>query len=182
MSKKYDVERFLKAQSHSYRTALEEVKDGSKESHWIWYIFPQMKGLGMSYTADLYGIANIEEAREYLQNETLKERLIEISTALLNVEGRTARDIFGGLDAIKVRSSMTLFHLADPEEQVFKDVLKKYYNNELDDKTLKIIAKQKRGKELISKLKQNEGNKEEEEEQANEEETKQEKEEKQTEN
>ena len=148
MEKASGIDRFLQAQESSYNTALEEVKNGSKVSHWIWYIFPQMKNLGKSWTAEFYGIYDLDEAKEYLKNETLRERLIEISKALMEVDGKTAKEIFGSIDAIKVRSCMTLFHLADPEEPVFTDVLKKYYNNELDNKTIDLVNKMKRRKKL----------------------------------
>ena len=131
-----DISRFLTAQEKSYPNALEEVKKGKKTSHWIWYIFPQIKGLGYSPTSNYYGIEDLDEAKEYLENDTLHNRLIEISQALLNLHGLSAHEIFGSIDAQKVKSSMTLFHIANPNEEVFKQVLDKYYDGVLDENTI----------------------------------------------
>lgn len=131
-----DINRFLKAQETTYQQALQEVKSGRKTSHWIWYIFPQIEGLGQSYASHYYGIEDIEEAKAYLQQPILKQRLLEISSALLEVEGKNSFEIFGTLDAIKVQSSMTLFHITNPEEEVFKQVLDKYYDGTLDENTI----------------------------------------------
>ena len=131
-----DINRFLEAQETTYQQALQEVKSGRKTSHWIWYIFPQIEGLGQSYASHYYGIEDIEEAKAYLQQPILKQRLLEISNALLEVEGKTSFEIFGTLDAIKVQSSMTLFHITNPEEEVFKQVLDKYYDGTLDENTI----------------------------------------------
>ena len=131
-----DINRFLKAQETTYQQALQEVKSGRKTSHWIWYIFPQIDGLGQSYASHYYGIEDIEEAKAYLQQPILKQRLLEISSALLEVEGKNSFEIFGTLDAIKVQSSMTLFHITNPEEEVFKQVLDKYYDGTLDENTI----------------------------------------------
>lgn len=133
------LERFLKAQQYSYEIALQEIKNARKESHWIWYIFPQIKGLGKSNTAEYYGIENFEEAKRYIENPLLKQRLLEISTALLSVEGKTIEQILGYVDAMKVKSSMTLFQTVDKEERIYTDVLNKYYNGEQDEKTLEIL-------------------------------------------
>jgi|GEM_PF-36209 uncharacterized protein (TIGR00730 family) len=130
------LERFIEAQNKDFTRALQEVKNGHKTTHWIWYTFPQLKGLGRSYNAQYYGIEGLSEARAYLKEPLLKQRLIEIATAFYNVEGRSAAEVFGILDAKKVQSCMTLFHKADPEIQIFKQVLDKYYNGELDWKTL----------------------------------------------
>ena len=131
-----DINRFLEAQETTYQQALQEVKSGRKTSHWIWYIFPQIEGLGKSYASHYYGIEDIEEAKAYLQQPILKQRLLEISSALLEVEGKNSFEIFGTLDAIKVQSSMTLFHITNPEEEVFKQVLDKYYDGTLDENTI----------------------------------------------
>lgn len=131
-----DINRFLEAQETTYQQALQEVKSGRKTSHWIWYIFPQIEGLGQSYASHYYGIEDIEEAKSYLQQPILKQRLLEISSALLEVEGKNSFEIFGTLDAIKVQSSMTLFHITNPEEEVFKQVLDKYYDGTLDENTI----------------------------------------------
>ncbi len=106
---KYDLQRFIDAQERDYATALAEIKAGRKQSHWIWYIFPQLKGLGRSYHSNLYGIESRAEAEAYLAHPVLGARLREITDALLSHEDKSAVQIFGWLDAMKVRSSMTLF-------------------------------------------------------------------------
>ena len=141
-----DINRFLEAQETTYQQALQEVKSGRKTSHWIWYIFPQIEGLGQSYASHYYGIEDIEEAKAYLQQPILKQRLLEISNALLEVEGKTSFEIFGTLDAIKVQSSMTLFHITNLEE-VFKQVLDKYYDGTLDENTIEKLNKKSYQKE-----------------------------------
>lgn len=129
----YHVQRFLDAQEKDYATALEEIKRGRKMTHWIWYIFPQLRGLGRSYKAQYYGIENLDEAKEYLANETLRARLIEISEALLAVEGRDILYIMGSsIDRAKVLSSMTLFHMADPTCETFTKVVEKYFGGQWD--------------------------------------------------
>ena len=110
------LERFVKAQKRDYQLALEEVRAGKKQSHWIWYIFPQMYGLGHSCYANLYGIRDKKEAEEYLKHKILGKRLREITMALLEHDACSAEDIFGNLDAMKVRSSMTLFDIVSPED------------------------------------------------------------------
>ena len=106
-----NIERFIQAQNRggSYNAALQEIHDGRKRSHWIWYVFPQMRGLGHSGMSEMYGIASLEEARAYLEHPTLKARLYEISRALLAHSDKSAESILGGIDAVKVRSCMTLF-------------------------------------------------------------------------
>ncbi len=135
----FNLQRFLAAQESYYADALKEIKQGYKQSHWIWFIFPQMRGLGQSSMAEYYGISSIEEARAYLDNPMLRVRLIEISTALLQHKGRsTAYEILGTIDAIKVRSSMTLFDYIMPSS-VFAEVLNAFYNSERDELTIKIL-------------------------------------------
>lgn len=135
----FNLNRFLGAQESFYADALKEIKRGYKESHWIWFIFPQMRGLGRSPMAENYGIKSIEEARAYLEEPILKKRLIEISSALLKHKGKsTAYEILGTLDAIKVRSSMTLFDLVMPNA-IFADVLDAFYNGERDVMTLELL-------------------------------------------
>ena len=135
----FHLQRFLDAQKNDYADALHEIKQGHKQSHWIWFIFPQMRGLGRSYMAEYYGISSIEEARAYLDNPTLKARLIEISTALLQHKGKsTAYEILGTIDAIKVRSCMTLFDHILPNA-IFAEVLDAFYNGERDKKTTQMI-------------------------------------------
>lgn len=132
------IERFLQAQEDDYAYALEEVCAGEKTTHWIWYIFPQVKGLGSSRTSIYYGINGLSEAREYLANETLRNRLVEISEAFYALEGKSARDVFGP-DAVKVRSCMTLFAKADPSLAIFRKVLDKYYDGKMDPLTLRML-------------------------------------------
>lgn len=137
----YNLERFIRAQddTHSgYATALTEVKGGHKRSHWIWYVFPQLKSLGHSPSSEYYGIANLEEAKAYLADPTLGARLREITQALLDVDGLSARGIFGGTDAMKVRSSMTLFDAIAPDD-VFAAVINKYFDGYRDSRTLDIL-------------------------------------------
>ena len=123
------LERFVEAQKRDYKIALEEVRSGQKWTHWIWYIFPQMYGLGHSCYANLYGIRDRKEAEEYLKDKTLGKRLREITSTLLQHEGKSAEEIFGELDAMKVRSSMTLFDAVCPND-MFAEVLEKFYNGE----------------------------------------------------
>lgn len=108
-SREEGLERFVKAQAEDYARALEEVRRGRKRTHWMWYIFPQLRGLGRSATAHQYGIANLEEARAYLAHPILGPRLLESCAAALCVEGKTAHEIFGSPDDLKLRSCMTLF-------------------------------------------------------------------------
>lgn len=137
----YNLERFIRAQddTHSgYATALTEVKGGHKRSHWIWYVFPQLKCLGHSPSSEYYGIANLEEAKAYLADPTLGARLREITQALLDVDGLSPREIFGETDAMKVRSSMTLFDAVAPDD-VFAAVINKYFDGYRDSRTLDIL-------------------------------------------
>ena len=135
----FNLNRFLGAQESYYVDALREIKQGYKQSPWIWFIFPQMRGLGRSPMAENYGIKSIEEARAYLEEPILKKRLIEISSALLKHKGKsTAYEILGTLDAIKVRSSMTLFDHVMPNA-IFADVLDAFYNGERDVMTLELL-------------------------------------------
>ena len=135
----FNLQRFLVAQENDYADALREIKQGYKQSHWIWFIFPQMRGLGCSSMAEYYGISSIEEARAYLDHPTLKARLLEISTALLQHKGKsTAYEILGTIDAIKVRSSMTLFDHIKPHS-IFAEVLDTFYNSERDELTMQMI-------------------------------------------
>ena len=138
--KEHSLERFVDAQEKVYQWALAEVKSGKKLSHWIWYIFPQLKGLGMSGNSHYYGIDNIEEAKAYLQHPILGARLREITSVFLGLTGKNAQDVFGYLDAMKVRSCMTLFNeVAD--DDLFRKVLERYYSGLADEKTLAILGK-----------------------------------------
>jgi len=131
----YDLERFVEAQELDYASALNEVKNGEKRGHWIWYIFPQIKGLGHSYNSEFYGISSKEEAKAYLDHPVLGMRLREITQALLDCGHPSADDIFGFPDVLKVRSCMTLFDLVAPDD-IFNDVLYKYYEGQRCDKTI----------------------------------------------
>jgi uncharacterized protein (DUF1810 family) len=134
------LDRFLKAQEEDYETALSEIRSGHKRSHWIWYIFPQLKGLGFSSTSEYYGINGLSEAKSYMENEILRARLIEISEALLTLESSDAEDVMGYPDNLKLMSSMTLFAEAAPEEKVFQRVLDKFFGGKKDQRTLELIA------------------------------------------
>ena len=138
--KEHLLERFVDAQERMYEIALAEVKSGKKLSHWIWYIFPQLKGLGMSGNSHYYGIDNIEEARAYLNHPILGKRLREITSAFLDSVGKNAQDVFGYLDAMKVRSCMTLFNEVS-DDDLFRNVLVRYYSGLADEKTLAILGK-----------------------------------------
>ena len=131
----YDLERFIEAQKYDYDGALSEIKNGQKRGHWIWYIFPQIKGLGHSYNSEYYGISSKEEAKAYLDHPVLGLRLREITQALLDCENISADDILGFPDVLKVRSCMTLFDLVSPDD-IFNDVLYKYYEGQRCDKTI----------------------------------------------
>lgn len=135
----YDLQRFLDAQERDYGTALAEIRAGHKTSHWIWYIFPQIAGLGYSSTSVFYAIADLGEAKAYMAEPTLRSHLIEISEALLNLESSNAREVMGRPDDMKLRSSMTLFAEAEPEEPVFQAVLNKFWEGKPDRRTLDIL-------------------------------------------
>lgn len=133
------LDRFLTAQERSYDTALREIKNGRKRSHWMWYIFPQIAGLGMSSTAQYYSIADIEEAREYITHPVLGARLLEISRALLTLDSSDATAVMGYPDDLKLRSSMTLFAQVS-EDPVFNAVIDKFYGGRPDTRTLHILG------------------------------------------
>ena len=134
------LDRFLDAQRGDYAAALAEVRRGRKTSHWMWYIFPQIAGLGQSSTARYYSIRDLEEAREYYAHPVLGQRLREISGALLDLRGSDPVAVFGGIDSMKLKSSMTLFALAAPDDPIFQQVLDKYYGGEQDALTLRILG------------------------------------------
>lgn len=137
-----DLERFLIAQQTYYRTALQEIKSGQKRRHWMWFIFPQIAGLGYSETARYYAIKDMNEAKAYMKDYTLSNNLIEISQALLEVDSDDATAVMGWPDDLKLKSSMTLFALAKPECEVFQKVLDKFFRGEKDQKTIKILREQ----------------------------------------
>lgn len=132
------MKRFIEAQERDYEYALAEIRSGRKTSHWIWYIFPQVQGLGYSYNSKYYAIKDINEARQYLQDEILGARLREITSALLAVQNRSALEILGHTDALKVKSCMTLFDHVCPND-IFEQVLTKYYNSERCTRTLEAL-------------------------------------------
>ena len=134
----YDLNRFIEAQKEYYDIALNEIKQGEKRSHWMWFIFPQLKGLGHTDISNYYGIENLEEAKAYLNNSYLYHNLIEISEELLKIKNKTVVEILGFPDCYKLKSSMTLFYLASNNE-LFKKVIDKYYNGELDDLTINML-------------------------------------------
>ena len=133
------LERFYAAQKDSYGQALKEIKNGRKRSHWMWYIFPQIAGLGMSSTAQYYAITDLQEAKKYMADNVLGGRLLEISGALLDLEKDDAHEVFGYPDDMKLRSSMTLFSAAAPEQEVFQKVLDKYFGGKQDERTLQLL-------------------------------------------
>lgn len=141
-----DLERFRRAQAADYAQALSEIRAGRKRSHWIWYIFPQIHGLGYSSTSRYYAIRNLEEAKEYLNDPVLGPHLLEISRALLDLETNDPHQVFGSPDDLKLLSCMTLFEQADPENEVFGQVIDKFYGGRRDKKTLKILQNEKEGK------------------------------------
>lgn len=137
----HDLERFVAAQDEggTYERALAELRAGRKTSHWMWFVFPQIAGLGQSAMSRRYAIASLEEARAYLAHPVLGPRLVECSRALLEHDGVSAREILGEIDAVKLRSSMTLFARADPGEPVFAQVLERYFDGEEDEATVRCL-------------------------------------------
>jgi uncharacterized protein (DUF1810 family) len=131
----FDLERFVAAQEGAYDGALRELRQGRKTGHWIWFIYPQLVGLRRSELSRFYGIESVEEARAYLEHPVLGPRLRECVSAVLATSGATAEAIFGSLDAMKVRSSMTLFHRAAPDEPLFVEVLERFYGGVEDQAT-----------------------------------------------
>ena len=129
------IDRFIKAQENSYNHALEEIKNGRKKSHWIWYIFPQLKGLGSSEISKYYSIRSRNEAEEYIKHPVLGSRLIEISNELLKLDTNSADDVMGWPDNMKLKSSMTLFALVS-DNDIFRRVLDKFFDGEMDEFTV----------------------------------------------
>jgi uncharacterized protein (DUF1810 family) len=132
-----DLERFVRAQDGGvYDGALRELRAGAKRGHWMWFLFPQVAGLGRSSTAQHYALSGLAEARAYLAHPVLGPRLVECAQALLELSGRDPVRVLGSVDALKLRSSMTLFEAAAPDERVFGEVLERYYDGERDEATL----------------------------------------------
>ena len=135
----FNLERFLDAQESTYQKALQEIKNGYKESHWIWFIFPQIKGLGYSDKSIFYGLKNIEEANAYLNHPILGERLLEICNVLINLDNNDAYSIFGSPDNLKLKSCLTLFSQVENTNEIFDNLLSKFFNGKYDKNTLDII-------------------------------------------
>lgn len=135
-----NLERFIEAQEYNYQDALKEIKSGRKCSCWMWYVFPQLAGLGRSSTAKYYGITDLQEAQDYINDPLLRARLVEISEALLALDTNDAYRVFGCPDNMKLKSSMTLFAIAAPELKVFQKVLDKYFGGERDKRTIELLA------------------------------------------
>ena len=136
----HDLSRFVDAQQGIYETALSEIRRGQKLSHWMWFVFPQYAGLGTSPTSQRYAIKSVAEAEAYLNHPVLGRRLVECAEALLRIEARSARQIFGDPDDMKLKSSATLFAQVSPAGSVFERVLDKYFRGERDARTLQLIG------------------------------------------
>jgi len=141
MSNEPSLNRFLEAQKNTFERAFDEIKAGRKRSHWMWFIFPQMLGLGYSEMARKYGILNLNEAEQYLKHPELGKRLIAISELLTKIEDKTAYEIFGSPDDVKLRSSMTLFASVEHAHPVFQQVLNLYFDGKKDENTIRLIQK-----------------------------------------
>ena len=140
MSTEYDLTRYIKAQAQDFDVALSELKAGFKKSHWMWYVFPQIIGLGQSRTSIFYSIKNIDEARAYMEEPTLRANMLAACEALVALETNDATYVFGSPDDIKLQSSMTLFKEACPELDIFGRVLDKFFDGKSDPRTLEIIS------------------------------------------
>ena len=136
----FELSRFVEAQEHSYDQALREIRSGRKLSHWMWYVFPQLEGLGSSPTSKRYAIKSLDEAAAYLRHPVLGPRLLACTEAVLGVAGRTAEDIFGPIDALKLRSSATLFACASSRRSVFDQLLDRYFAGARDERTLNLLG------------------------------------------
>jgi uncharacterized protein (DUF1810 family) len=135
-----ELKRFVDAQQSTYNSALAEVQRGRKSGHWMWFIYPQIDGLGYSETARFYAIKDVKEAEAYLAHPVLGKRLLEISSALLKLESNDAHSIFGSPDDLKLRSSMTLFSSLENSDPIFQLVLDKFFDGEKDQKTLRLLG------------------------------------------
>lgn len=133
------LNRFVKAQENTYQYAFSEIERGKKETHWMWFIFPQISGLGHSETARYYAIKDIKEAELYLRHPVLGKRLTNISKVLLKIQGKSAREIFGKPDDLKLRSCMTLFGALENTDPVFQEVIDRYFDGQKDEKTLELV-------------------------------------------
>lgn len=142
----FNLTRFIVAQENIYDNVFAELKSGRKRTHWMWFIFPQIEGLGNSFNSKFYAVKSIEEALQYLAHPVLGARLSECSEAILSVKGKSALEIFGSPDDRKLKSSMTLFECAADSKSVFTRVLEKYFNNERDERTLQLLETRKSSK------------------------------------
>lgn len=133
------LDRFIEAQERTYEISLMELRDGKKRSHWMWYIFPQLRGLGMSSKSHAYGISGLNEAKAYLEHPLLSGRLYELCGVLLEHKDKTAYEIFGDIDEMKLKSSMTLFALTSEDYTIFDEVLDCFFNGEMDETTVELI-------------------------------------------
>jgi uncharacterized protein (DUF1810 family) len=137
-----DFNRFITAQEKKYDQALSEIMSGRKLGHWMWFIFPQFKGLGISETSTKYSIQNLEEAQEYLNHAILSARILQITTELIRLDENNAIKVFGYTDSKKLKSSMTLFSIVDSSpESIFKNAIDKFFDGEMDERTLNLIRK-----------------------------------------
>ena len=143
MSDQYDLDRFVRAQAQTYASALSELEHGRKHSHWMWWIFPQIDGLGSSPTSRAYSIKSENEARAYLGHPTLGPRLIECAEAVLAVDGKSATAILGSPDDMKLKSSATLFDYISAPGSVFERILDKFYDGERDAATLQLLGRER---------------------------------------
>lgn len=134
----YDIDRFIKMQEFYYEVALSEIKDGYKRTHWIWYIFPQLKGLGQSYNSEYYGLDGVDEVIEYMKNPYLRSNMIEICNELYKLDD-SIENIFGYPDYLKLNSCMTLFEYSIQEEKIFGKIIDKFYNGKRDRVTLEML-------------------------------------------
>jgi len=138
----YDLDRFVRAQERDYEQALSEIRSGQKRSHWMWYVFPQLHGLGFSSTAQKYAIRSVAEAEAYLRHPILGPRLVEIAEAAAGLESRSAVEVFGSPDGMKLRSCATLFARVSPAGSVFERLLVRYFDGEPDAATLRLLGQQ----------------------------------------
>jgi uncharacterized protein (DUF1810 family) len=135
-----DLERFVVAQDPVYAAVVDELRRGRKSSHWMWFVFPQIAGLGRSETSRYYAIRSLDEARRYLEHPVLGARLRECARLVLSTDVRSAEEVFGSVDAAKLRSSMTLFTLAAPQEVLFGEVLERFFNGRRDSATEALVS------------------------------------------
>lgn len=140
MADSFNLQRFVEAQESVIDGVYAELRSGRKRGHWMWFIFPQLRGLGRTSTSQTYGVSSLDEAVAYLRHSVLGQRLIECTKLVIAVDGRSAEEIFGDIDAMKFRSCMTLFAKAAPENPIFVEALKKYYRGEFDALTLSLLG------------------------------------------